>query len=151
MKRLIKGSIGLAALAAVGLCFWWMAAQEIRQASATSGQPFKPGENSIPEMSAWKIQRDILKKEIADRFAAHPVLDQRETAVKMETGETQVRRVRLVKDDSLKYSLVRVEDELVRSSTGDKLVRQSAMVGDHVMVKLRDPEDGGGGAARVAR
>ena len=33
------------------------------------------------------------------------------------------RRVRLVRDTSLKYPLVRVEDELVRSAQGDKRIR----------------------------
>jgi len=136
MKRLLKGSIGLAALAAVGLCFWWMAEQEIRRATATIESRAGPG---MATMSALKAQRVALKK-IEDRFATREVLDQRETMVKMESGETRVRRVRLVRDESLKYPLVRVEDELVRSATGDKLVRQSAMVGDHVMVKLRDPK-----------
>jgi len=136
MKRLLKGSIGLTALAAVGLCFWWMAEHDIRRATATI-EPRVGSEMST--MSAWKAQ-SVASKEIEDRFATREILDQRETAVKMESGETHVRRVRLVRDESLKYPLVRVEDELVRSPHGDKLVRQSAMVGDHVMVKLRDPK-----------
>jgi hypothetical protein len=108
MKRLLQGSVALAALAAVGLCFWWMAEREIRRPIVTI-EPHVGLETTT--MSAWKTQRAALKK-IEDRFITREVLDQKETTVKMESGETQVRRVRLVRDASLKYPLVRVEDEL---------------------------------------
>jgi subtilisin family serine protease len=87
-----------------------------------------------------QLNRAGLARQIEDRFAGKVILEKRESVVKLETGETQVRRVRLVRDESLKYPLVRVEDEFIRSSQGDRLVRQSAMVGDHVMVKLRNPK-----------
>ncbi|SKA99253.1 Serine protease, subtilisin family [Prosthecobacter debontii] len=69
-----------------------------------------------------------------DRYAGKEVLEEKETVQQVQ-GLTQVERVRLVRDPSFKYPLVRVVDELVRSPQGDRLVRQVAMVGDHVLVK----------------
>jgi hypothetical protein len=103
-------------------------------------QPTMDGRNQAQPSDAWGAQHDALKKTLVDRFASHPVLDQQETETKMETGELRVRRVRLVRDDTLKYPLVRVEDDLRRTAQGDKLLRQCAMVGDHVMMKLSRPQ-----------
>ena len=139
MKRLLQGSLGLAAIAAAGLCLWWMTGRG--DDAALSGS--KPQDRqSVKTAPAWRAQRSGLGqgRQIEDRFDGREILDQRETVMKTETGTSHVRRVRLVRDASLKYPLVRVEDELVRSAQGDKLVRQNAMVGDHVMVKLRNPK-----------
>lgn len=73
-------------------------------------------------------------KGITDRFVGKLVLDSKEMA-REEDGVMKVRRVRLVRDDTFKYPLLRVEDELIRSAGGDLLMRQKAMVGDHVLVK----------------
>jgi subtilisin family serine protease len=135
MKRLFLASLGLAAIAAVGLCLWWMAQHEPRQVSTRSSEVVM----TSSAMNA-QLRRTGTGRQIEDRFTDKVVLDERESVVKLETGETQVRRVRLVRDESLKYPLVRVEDEFIRSSKGDRLVRQNAMVGDHVMVKLRNPK-----------
>lgn len=77
---------------------------------------------------------DLPAVERPDRYAGKEVLAEKES-VKQVQGITQVERVRLVRDPSFKYPLIRVVDELVRSPQGDRLVRQTAMVGDHVLVK----------------
>lgn len=75
---------------------------------------------------------------LADRFERSPVLAVRES-VRGQDGQTRVHRVRLVRTTGFKYPLVRVVDELVRGPDGDRLIRQTAMVGDHVLVKPVDP------------
>lgn len=76
---------------------------------------------------------------IRDRFETCPVLFREETE-RNEHGATKVRRLRLVQKQDFKYPIVRVEDELLREPAGDRLTKQMAMVGDHVVVKLRDPK-----------
>jgi subtilisin family serine protease len=135
MKHLFQGSLGLAAIAAVGLCLWWLARAERDEISVYSGEVRR-----IAPIAKAQVSRAGQGRQIEDRFAGREVLEKRESVVKLETGETQVRRVRLVRDDGFKYPILRVEDELIRTAEGDRLVRQSAMVGDHVMVKLRNPK-----------
>lgn len=79
------------------------------------------------------------RPEKKDKYAGREIIAQQES-VQTLNGIQQVRRVRLVRDPSFKYPLIRVEDELVRELSGDRLVRQVAMVGDHVMVKPNDPQ-----------
>ncbi len=135
MKRLFQASLGLAAIAAVALCLWRMAGAEMDGSSVRSEKL-----RSAAPITKAQVNRAGLGRQIEDRFAGREVLEKRESVVKLETGETQVRRVRLVRDESYKYPILRVEDELIRTAEGDRLVRQSAMVGDHVMVKLRNPK-----------
>lgn len=75
-----------------------------------------------------------------DRYAGKEIVEQRE---KVETvaGLPHIKRLRLVKDPSFKYPLLRVEDELVRGPDGkERLIRQVAMVADHVLVRLATAE-----------
>lgn len=81
------------------------------------------------------------QREMKDRYAGKPVLEQKEQ-VQTVAGVVQVRRTRLIQDASFKYAVIRVEDELIRGQTGDRLIRQVAMVGDHVLVKpVRKDQD----------
>ncbi|MEN3939809.1 S8 family serine peptidase [Prosthecobacter sp. SYSU 5D2] len=72
-----------------------------------------------------------------DKYAGRDIIAQKETEEVLQ-GVRQVKRVRLVRDPSFKYPIIRVEDELVRGPEGDRLIRQIAMVGDHVLVKPAD-------------
>ncbi|HRJ11388.1 MAG TPA: S8 family serine peptidase, partial [Prosthecobacter sp.] len=69
-----------------------------------------------------------------DRFAGLPVLEEKLHEARA-AGESVTRRLRLVRDESFKHPLIRVEDEM----SGGRLLRQRAMVADHVMVKPLDP------------
>lgn len=77
------------------------------------------------------LEKPVTKQ---DKFAGREVIAEKET-VQEVAGVQQVKRVRLLRDPSFKYPLIRVEDELVRGPEGDRLIRQVAMVGDHVLVK----------------
>jgi len=74
---------------------------------------------------------------VVDRYANAIVLAERESQI-AAAGEPRVLRLRLIRDVSFKYPLIRVEDELREAPGGRVLVRQTAMVGDHVMVKMKD-------------
>lgn len=140
MKRLFQ-CLGLAALLA--LAGWWWAGE--------GGTFYRPASRAIPQVNSspanWHeslpMKADLSAVDetrvIEDRFASCPVLEQRESSMEKD-GVTRVRRLRLLRDEASKYPILRVEDELIRTPKGDKLVRQSAMVGDHVMVKLHDPK-----------
>lgn len=73
-------------------------------------------------------------KDIQDRFKDQPVLQVRETVQPAGT-EQQVKRIKIIRSTSFKYPLLRVEEELVRGPKGDRLIRQKAMVADHVLVR----------------
>jgi hypothetical protein len=70
-----------------------------------------------------------------DRFPGAEQLDARESA---PDTQGHITRTRLVRTD-FKYPLVRLEETVARNGTaGDEtLVRQTAMAGDHIMVKAR--------------
>lgn len=141
MKRLFQ-CLGLAALLA--LAGWWWAGGS-KQALRTLATAPNPTVSEIPRLTrfapiqAMKADLSNGRPAVLDRFVNCSVIEQRESAMTKD-GETFVRRLRLVRDESLKYPILRVEDELIRTPQGDRLVRQSAMVGDHVMVKLLDPK-----------
>jgi subtilisin family serine protease len=94
---------------------------------------------------------------VTDPLAGAEVLEFRESTTKDAEGRTVVRRLRLLRVNSMKYPLLRVEEDLLRTSQGEQRLRQVAMVGDHVLVKLRQPKMSeadflqklGDGAARV--
>ena len=75
-----------------------------------------------------------LQPAAVDRYPGATVLSQKETPA----ADGKITRSRLVKT-ALKYPLLRVEDTLVRGAAGgaDRLVKQRAMVADHVMVKAK--------------
>lgn len=54
-------------------------------------------------------------------------------------GGEVARQLRLVRDESFKYPLIRLEEDLAHGPDGWRLVRQRAVVADHVMVKPIDP------------
>jgi subtilisin family serine protease len=157
MKRLFHGLIGLALLAAlVALLGEWRGHPESPRTETGVLRPAPPIQ-MVPAQKSGPISAEA--RPLADRFARAQVLATQQSEMKTESGEARVRRVRLVRDESYKYPVLRVEDEIIRSAGGERLVRQTAMVGDHVMVKLRDPkmpEDKllallGDGAASVRR
>jgi hypothetical protein len=76
--------------------------------------------------------READPQTVVDRFAHCPVLEERQTdPVQAEAGRAG--RVRLLRKEEFKYPLLRVVDVI----EGDRLIRQTAMVGDHVLVKLK--------------
>jgi len=63
-------------------------------------------------------------------------LNRRESA---PDSQGQVQRIRLVRDESFKYPLIRVEDTYVRLPDGtERIIEAKAMVADHVMLRLAD-------------
>lgn len=99
-----------------------------------------PVHHGIPSAQAENKQvRLEAPREKQDRFAGRAVVAEKEE-VQIVAGVKQVKRVRLVRDPSFKYPLIRVEDELVRGPQGDRLTRQVAMVADHVLVKMATPQ-----------
>jgi len=98
-----------------------------------AGKPALPGRMMAADRAAGAaVVADL--PGIVDRYAGRQVIESRET-VREAGGLMKITRVRLVRDDSFKYPLIRVEDELVRGPQGERLTRQTAMVGDHVLVK----------------
>lgn len=127
MKRSLQALTGLAALLAlVGMLYWQDDAAPV---------PVMASPGTLP-----KAQKLAERPPVADRFAAAQVLESKDTVWKDSAGISHLRRVRLIRDASFKYPLLRVEDDWVRLPEGQKMVRQVAMVGDHVLVKLRDPK-----------
>ena len=159
MKRLFQ-CLGLAALLA--LAGWWWAGgsgQVVRTQTETSLKVSEmPGLTRFSPIQAMKADLAGARPAVLDRFLNCPVIEQWESVI-TKNDETFVRRLRLVRDESAKYPILRVEDELIRTPQGGRLVRQTAMVGDHVMVKLLDPKQAesvllaelGDGSAHVRR
>jgi uncharacterized repeat protein (TIGR03803 family) len=79
---------------------------------------------------------------VEDRYATAVVLDEREEKAEF-AGRPVIRRLRLVRDDSFKYPLLRVEDDFSEESGARVLVNQTAMVADHVMVTVKDAKTNG--------
>ncbi|TDU81022.1 subtilase family protein [Prosthecobacter fusiformis] len=154
MKNSARRLLTVAALALLGIAAWqtWpspqpernFASQLVQGKSSTMDRPTDPAppRTSVPPLFP-KAQNGTVKLEEPpqkqDKFANNIVLAQKET-VQEVNGIQQVKRVRLIRDPSFKYPILRVEDELVRGPHGDRLVRQVAMVGDHVLVKTADPK-----------
>ena len=132
MKRLFQ-CLGLAALLALVGWWWAGAAKLVLEASGTLIGL------EIPRFAGFAATQAKGRPTVIDRFVNCPVIEQRDNVISKD-GETLVRRLRLLRDESSKYPILRVEDELIRTPQGDRLIRQSAMVGDHVMVKLLDPK-----------
>lgn len=147
MKRFILVLVGFAALTAIGL---WQA--EVKRWQSIRRMP-------VNGIAAQKSAQAARFREIQDAFASAEVLQSRESTAQDAEGQTRVRRLRLVKIETMKYPLLRVEDEWIRTAQGEKRVRQVAMVADHVLVKLKDPplseaaflKKLGNGAASVRR
>jgi subtilisin family serine protease len=136
MKRLFQC---LSLVALLALAGWWLAGLGRHVLKEVAAHKAVLPALAVP---VQKMQRDESAKaeerHLEDRFAHCPVIEKTERVIEKE-GKTWVRRLRLLRDETQKYSLLRVEDELIRTAQGDQLQRQIAMVGDHVMVKLRDP------------
>ena len=79
---------------------------------------------------------------VMDRYAKAPVLAEREEVATVQ-GRSGTRRLRLVRDDSFKYPLLRVEDEFTGDGGARVLVRQTVAVADHVMVSVKDEKANG--------
>ncbi len=77
-----------------------------------------------------------------DRYAKAPVLAEREEKAEFG-GRPVIRRLRLVRDDTFKYPLLRVEDDFIEEGGVRELVNQTAMVADHVMVTVKDAKTNG--------
>lgn len=78
----------------------------------------------------------IMPLAIADRFLALTVIEQCEEP---PANRPRVRwtLTKLVRDERAKEPLIRVEESWQQGSKGPLLTKQSAMVADHVMVKLK--------------
>lgn len=147
MTKFSQRSTAVAVFLLLGLAVcWWLAEGETRHppSPAPSNPPasfWSAGTFDRPPASPLAAQLaanfdDF--REVTDRYADSPVLAQRQSA-RIEKGLTKITRVRLVRKDDFKYPIFRVEDELVSRTQGDRLIKQTAMVGDHVLVKLQDP------------
>ncbi|MCU0856813.1 MAG: S8 family serine peptidase, partial [Pontiellaceae bacterium] len=94
-----------------------------------------PSTNGIsPKLPEQKTERSVSGLKTTDRFAGATVIKTRETAPD-KSGRYE--RKRLVRA-AFKYPLILLEESLQRDSkTGDEqLIRQTAMVADHIMVKV---------------
>jgi len=112
----------------------------------------RPPDAGAPEPTAKADGKTAANSAVAasvsDRFARNAVLAEREEAGEL-AGRPVTKRLRLVRDDSFKYPLLRVEDEFSVESGSRVLVRQTAMVADHVMISVNDAKTNG--AALEAR
>jgi|GEM_PF-1957221 len=132
-----------AATVLVLLCIgaWWLG-REVPVVEEKAGPALATSADILPlPRPPMMAQNGTVKLEEPrqkhDQYAGRVVIDEKET-LREVNGVKLVKRVRLVRDPSFKYSIVRVEDELVRGPQGDRLTRQIAMVGDHVLVKPVD-------------
>lgn len=136
------------ALLFLGIAGYWLSNQrgtnidqaKIQKSEPTQTEPPSAIHQAAPRMiaaaSSAASETPSIKK---DRFVNRTVIAQKET-VQLVNGVNQVKRLRLVRDPSFKYPLIRVEDEWVRNAQGDRLIRQVAMVADHVLIKPVDPQ-----------
>ncbi|HYF35324.1 MAG TPA: S8 family serine peptidase, partial [Prosthecobacter sp.] len=150
MTRTSQRSAAAAVLVLLGAgAFWWVAGDEGERnaCSGQSGAPTRAASSTAPlsrsmagaaASSAADVSTDA-PAAVKDRFAASPVLEERQTS-RQENGATKVSRVRLVRQEDLKYPIVRVVDELVTGPRGTRLQKQTAMVGDHVLISVEDPK-----------
>lgn len=132
MKRVILVLVGLAALTIVGL---WQTNVKCVQINQPPFHPISAASLKAQSTAAWDRTR-----EIQDAFSSAKILQMRESTIKDSEGQTRVRRLRLVKVETMKYPLLRVEDDFLKTPSGEKRIRQTAMVADHVLVKLKDPK-----------
>lgn len=132
MKRFILVPVGFVALIAIWL---WQSDLKHWQNDGQADHPISEKPLEAKASSALPSSG-----EIQDAFSSAETLQTRESTLKDSTGQIRVRRLRLVKVPTMKYPLLRVEDEFLRTQHGEKRVRQSAMVADHVLVKLKDPK-----------
>ncbi|MFZ4766044.1 MAG: S8 family serine peptidase, partial [Roseimicrobium sp.] len=98
-----------------------------------------------PVAQAAKDQQPVKDEELVrtqDRYAKAVVLAEREEKSAF-AGKPVIKRLRLVRDDSFKYPLLRVEDDFSEESGARVLVNQTAMVADHVMVTVKDAKTNG--------
>lgn len=147
-QRLLAAAVLL--LLSLGAARWWSLSQHSHSVTTTAPAATAPVSLSPPAAPArpsiaplMKAEKGLVKLEAPpekqDKYAGLPVIAQKES-VQPVNGLQQVTRVRLLRDPSFKYPILRVEDELVRGPDGDRLIRQLAMVGDHVLVKPADPD-----------
>lgn len=130
-----------------GFTVWWMGRGQFRRlisgempdvqtehvsALSPSGKAIPPA--SLPGQPEDKPSQ--VTAVVVDRYAALPVVERRE-----EPPDTQPRLrwlvTKLVRDAGSKYPLVRVQERWQQGPAGPVLMSQSAMAGDHVMVRLK--------------
>ena len=131
-----------------GGAIWWVArsgttqpAGAVQAVPATPAKPEPaiavrssgPASLSPPADEAPRLQALV---SVEDRYAQRPVLELRE-----EPPPTQARVrwtvTKLVRDTSFKYPLLRVVENWQQGPGGAVRLRQSAMVADHVLVRLK--------------
>jgi subtilisin family serine protease len=126
----------------VGIGYWWLGMGPAVEPVSGAASQFQGPPQSRPKIAdtpATPAAAPALSVVPRDRFASSPTIAQRQE-VRTEHGAVKVHRLRLVQKDDFKYPVVRVADELVRDTKGDRLTKQMAMVGDHVLIKVRDPK-----------
>ncbi|HEY1050366.1 MAG TPA: S8 family serine peptidase, partial [Prosthecobacter sp.] len=79
---------------------------------------------------------------VQDHYTKAVLLVEREEKAEF-AGQPVIRRVRLMRDDTFKYPLIRVEDDFSEEGGTRTLVNQTAMVADHVMVTVKDARTNG--------
>lgn len=97
--------------------------------------PATPGAFSVPG-GTGEGQRGESVPRVPDRYASLPVLEMREEP---PAGPPRLRWevTKLVRRSGSKYALLRVQERWQQGKTGPVMVAQSAMVADHVMVRLK--------------
>lgn len=150
MSKTTPRLLALLILMLAGIGIWHEWQKEATPATTTESQPryekpILPSLNAPPERTRSPIAAQTKavalpeKTQKKDKYEGRKVIAQTES-IEQVGGIKTVKRVRLVEDPSFKYPLIRVEDELIRDSQGERLTRQVSMVGDHVLIKLSDPK-----------
>lgn len=107
---------------------------ELRESDHAGGAE-PPSDSSAVVAHGDSLTQGTLRQAV-DRYAGLPVIEQRE-----EPPATQPRArwlvTKLVRDSSFKYPLIRVQERWQQGTKGPVLLSQSAMVADHVMVRLK--------------
>jgi subtilisin family serine protease len=131
LKRLL-----LAAALVLGVLWLWP-----RGASSSVADAVQITAKRAPQfVQATKPEAALLP--VKDRYAQLATLS--EERVPADPAAPRFARYRMVRDESFKYPLLRVAEEWLRDAKGERLVKQTAMVGDHLMVSLK--ADGAGEA-----
>ncbi|MFC1479096.1 Ig-like domain-containing protein [Planctomycetota bacterium] len=87
-------------------------------------------------LKAGKIQREG-KRVRREEFRNAPVLEEK---ISPQDEDGSYTRVRIIKTD-MKYPLVRIEDEIRKIDDKETIVKHTAMVADHVIVKVKKGTD----------
>lgn len=111
--------------------------QEAVQKAEAVARPAAPvASQSKPRQGIMALPQEVPLTSIPDRYEGMEVIALRETPPPHQP-RTRWTVIKLVNDAKGKYPLVRVEERWTINTQGPVRTRQSAMIADHVLVKLR--------------